>query len=133
MKPAVEMSFVSAHKKQKMLSPGTVSTDDENQMDVDPGPVTSVKHPDSVSHYDIQDQDKPTGESSGNNAEMDIVPCSIKFNECKSVAVEDEAISLNKATVVVSPDSCKGQNSLYWNPFEKDLFLKGLEIFGKNR
>ncbi|MQL95500.1 hypothetical protein Taro_028162 [Colocasia esculenta] len=126
MKDSAEKILNSSDKKQKKLRiSDVVSMVSKDMLNIN---LSDSKDPCALP--EVQLQDKVLCELSTNDHKMD------RFQRKDSNAGEDIADIVKEAPSVKSCKSrlsSKGQGSQDWSTIEKDLYLKGIEIFGKNR
>lgn len=125
----------SAVKKQKKISSSDgVSVSSEGPPDSDLVSGTNIMHPDSSHDNELQKNTEHVLNESIQHTCPDSVACD-ENNE----AIENEVNDFIDTPVMKqSSNSRKGQvdgalSSCEWKPIEKELYLKGIEIFGKNR
>ncbi|XP_072997656.1 histone-lysine N-methyltransferase EZ1 isoform X1 [Typha latifolia] len=121
-----ETFLVSADKKQKKLTSSDLSLAGENLLHDHPISKADNEDPDSRKHSLNHFQEEAVDAFTEHPSKTD--NC---FGD-HSNAIEDvkdtDMVSMTKDSF----SSGKAQTASFWNTMEKDLYLKGIEIFGKN-
>ncbi|XP_026656133.1 histone-lysine N-methyltransferase EZ1 isoform X2 [Phoenix dactylifera] len=124
---AAEKCLASADKKQKKLTTSDVSQANDNPLDSHPISVEDTKCPDSEASAADQLQKKAIDESTENSSRTDTCVGN------GSNTLEDVTNNTNKVSLLKNSFSSSQELTAHgWNTIEKDLYLKGIEIFGKN-
>lgn len=121
---AAEKCLASADKKQKKLTTSAVS----RALDSHPISIADTQCPDSEASAADQLQKKAIEESTENSSRTDTCVGN-GSNILEDVTHNTTRVSLLNNSFSFS----KEQTAHGWNTIEKDLYLKGIEIFGKNR
>lgn len=132
---------VSAVKKQKRGTTSDIAFVPDSPTDGDSISTADRKYSDSSTPNDSQlannSKDVPH-ESSECHLRKNIFPGGVAFGNSDNMIEAEE----NNENEVLVPkqlsSSSEGQDEVamsgcVWNPIEKELYLKGIEIFGKNR
>lgn len=136
--PGDEDFLVSSVKKQKK---GTISDVaslvPENLVDADPISIADSKYPGSMAPSRNQLQNKPEDAQNESNEYHS------KKNSCPTGFISENSDNItedsNDNEILVQKHSSNSQkeqevaiHGCVWSPLEKELYLKGIEIFGKN-
>ncbi|KAG1371347.1 Histone-lysine N-methyltransferase [Cocos nucifera] len=124
---AAEKCLASTDKKQKKLT-SDASQANDHLLDSHPISIADTQCPDSEASAADQLQKKATEESTENSSRTDTCVGD------GSKTLEDVTKNTTKVSLLKSSfGSSKEQTVHGWNTIEKDLYLKGIEIFGRNR
>lgn len=116
--------FIGSNKKRKKPSCSVVGLVNEvNSQDRHPNSASGSKSPDFEASSHGQNQEKVLDESVGHHTRKDVHAGSI------SNTIEEIAKGTGRVTTVKASSS---RNPHGWSTMEKDLYLKGIEIFGEN-
>ncbi|XP_043710681.1 histone-lysine N-methyltransferase EZ3 isoform X2 [Telopea speciosissima] len=90
----------------------------------------------SDSGVSLNNEHQKTNEYVLNESFQHTYPCTVTFDE-NNEGIEHQANSTKEMPIKQSSNSKKGQSEgalsgCEWKPIEKELYLKGIEIFGKN-
>ncbi|XP_042425054.1 histone-lysine N-methyltransferase EZ3-like isoform X1 [Zingiber officinale] len=121
---AGEEIFIGSNKKRKKPSCSVVGLINEvNSQDRHPNSASGSKSPDFETSSHGQNQEKVLDESVGHHTRKDVHAGNI------SNTIEEIAKGTDRVTTVKASSS---RNPPGWSTMEKDLYLKGIEIFGEN-
>ncbi|XP_074583032.1 histone-lysine N-methyltransferase EZ3 [Curcuma longa] len=121
---ASEEIFIGSNKKRKKPSCSVVGLINEvNSQDRHLKSASGSKSPDFEASSHGQNQEKVLDESVGHHTRKDVHAGSI------SNTIEEIAKGTDRVTTVKASSS---RNPHGWSTMEKDLYLKGIEIFGEN-
>ncbi|XP_042427891.1 histone-lysine N-methyltransferase EZ3-like isoform X1 [Zingiber officinale] len=121
---ASEEIFIGSNKKRKKPSCSVVGLINEvNSQDRHPNSASGSKSPDFETSSHGQNQEKVLDESVGHHTRKDVHAGNI------SNTIEEIAKGTDRVTTIKASSS---RNPPGWSTMEKDLYLKGIEIFGEN-